>query len=46
MFMVLTGKIFIKMFPYFLFCIQLEHYVQRFILLVLLKKSSDHKKHQ
>lgn len=29
-----------------MFCIQLEHYVQRFILFVLLKKSSDHKKHQ
>lgn len=47
MFMVLTGKIFIKMFSiFFLFCIQLEHCVQRFILFILLKKSSGHKKHQ
>lgn len=35
-----------NVFHIFLFCIQLEHYVQRFILFILLKKSSDHKKHQ
>lgn len=31
---------------FFLLCIQLEHQVQRFILLILLKNSSGHKKHQ